>query len=244
MKEFPFGKANKIIFLVIIIFFTISPPAFAILLNNGNFESGTTTPVTISSAGGASALTGWEQWAGYYDPLAPVTTRQATFSEPVGEGTYSAFIDATMPRQGILQYAQRAPDWYTVSGWFYVTHGQATVGIAHTGGFWNPSTSPTTSGLNEWEYLKYSIYVPAAPGFNINNTGPVLMSIANNSSFYVDKVWLNSGQESTSPYAPIPEPSTILLLSSGLLSIFFRRKFGERSENGTPPLLVKAGKQW
>ena len=203
------------------------------LLINGNFEDGTTDWVT-TGAGSQSAFAGFLQWTGSGQTATQLVT------DPLIEGDYTGHIlgTGTWPLivDGIYQYAIRPAGNYTVSTWIYVESGSAYMALAWDSGFSYTDyflEDPKTTSTGIWEYLELTAFLTNSLG------GPCVYANAIDTDFYVEGLWLNLGTTSTSPFAPstgfnpniapIPEPSTMLLFSSGLIGLVgLRRKFRKR----------------
>jgi hypothetical protein len=229
------GRPNILCFALLLIIACILPKAvFALpihdqtgnLIENGNFESGSYSP--------------W--WLANDSPTVSVV------SDCLIDGDFAALIDTTLGGTGdignwvvgLYQYPGVDPDTstalpdatYTASAWFYPIQGQAHLGLAWNGGLEGAFSSPTTT-LDEWQFLEVTHFKPGLGG-------PLLYGLSNQDIFYVDGVWVNEGENNLSPYSPqngfpgnlpdpIPEPTTILLLSTGIAGIAgFRKRLRKR----------------
>jgi hypothetical protein len=203
---------KRIIFIIIIFFVALtlvesltSKSAYSLylvdqtgnLIANGNFENGTTNWVTSSYYGAPSAFDDFRQWSG----SGSVSTQLVT--DPLAEGNYTGHVVGSSPDNelfvdGIYQYEVRSAETYTVSAWVHANTGSAYLGLAWDAGLsYTPFDScPKTATTGQWEYLQIKA--------DVNNTlgGPYLYAASMNSDFYVEGMWLNQGNTTTSPFAP------------------------------------------
>lgn len=185
------------------------------LLLNGNFESGSTTPVSSgSSVSAASALTNWLQYSN------STGTTSTWANAPLIEGDHLAQVAGGI-NDGLYQYFGLGSGDYTVSAWVKVLSGSAKLGIGWNGG----STAAFASALptqNDWQYVSFTASVSNSSG------GALLYGGSENSQFLVDGVWMNAGSISASPFDPerrfnpnspvgnVPEPGTLALIGAAL----------------------------
>ena len=203
------------------------------LLNNGSFELGSIDPVTGHSI--QSAAHNWKQWINSDRVNGVLTTELITNGEMV-----SAFgvnvIDSDRAFRittsggwdgGFTYESYHEPGWdtsaeLTFSAWVYTISGTMALhnGSNNTG--FSPAVSTTTGS---WEFLSVTVN----SGF-LNNE-PLLYASGGPADFIVDSAWLNYGNIVKNPSAPVPEPSTILLMGAGLLGLagYNRKRLNKKS---------------
>lgn len=197
------------------------------LLGNGNFESGSGTPVSSGQgAAAASALGSWNQ----YSNSAGGTTSM-WLDAPLIEGDHVAFVDANGPNNGLYQYFGLGGGTYTISGWFYVLTGSVKLGMA-----WNSGSAAAfgaeTSTTRQWQYLSATL------GGVAGSLGGALLYGGNaGGEFYAEGIWLNTGSDNLSPFAPgngftlpgtaptnVPEPAMWALLLAAAAGMRLMRR--------------------
>ncbi|OPY14141.1 MAG: hypothetical protein A4E66_00478 [Syntrophus sp. PtaB.Bin001] len=212
-----------LIFIIALISVTQANPIISQdgnLLDNGNFESGVITPVTGT---GNSAFTSWNQWQQPSNADAGLTLTTQQVTSPLIEGNYTAYISGNHD-DGLFQYNAWSEGTYTLSGWVYVVSGAAHLGLAWDNGH-EAAYSSSSSTLNQWIFLQLTMTVPSS--FD----GPLVYAAINDTEFYAEGLWLNTGSENNSPFqpdrfAPVPLPAAFYLFGLGMIWLIgLRRKF-------------------
>jgi len=191
-------KALLVVAALVAVLLVGAPTAFATnLLTNGSFESGDLTGWTLGGAGGTVVVSGPFS---YYSG-AEDGTWYVGLGPVGGDGTLSQTFSDTAG----------AP--YTFSFWF-ASNGDNPSDFS---AYWNGTqllslTNPNT-GIN-WTEFSYAVTGTGSDTIQFN--------------FRDDPAWMALDNVSVSPVTPTtPEPSSLLLLGSGLLTVggVVRRKF-------------------
>ena len=201
-------------------------------LQNGSFESGSTTPIT-GGGGTVSAATGWRQWQNGQNgaPTSELISDAEMMNEfglNVIDGDYALRVTALGDSDGLYTFSNfNHPGWnlndsVTLSAWIYVVSGTMQLAMgSNQDGF----SSSQASATGEWQFISVT-----SAGAQLNNE-PLLYSYGGATEFIVDSIWLNNGLLSTHPVqamnTQVPEPTILFLLLSGLLlvGVSQRRRF-------------------
>ena len=97
---------------------------------------------------------------------------------------------------GLYQYFGLGNGSYTVSGWVKVLSGSVYLGMG-----WNSGSSAAFGAAqgpsSDWVYLEETI-----TGINASLGGALVYAASAGSEFYVEGLWLNAGEQSSSSMDP------------------------------------------
>lgn len=187
----------------------LAVPAFADVLTNANFNSGTTSLVNWSANPTASAATGWNMWQN----SSPGTFTTQLFASTLNPAAGNNMVHVVTPASsdGIYQaFASQSETTFSV--WIYVVSGTVGAGIGNGG---NTTVSQFTTGTGQWELL-------TGTASNTPVSEMIIYASGGGADFYVENASI-----------PAPEPGSMMLLGAGLGSLLLKRKRGAPGRSRT-----------